>query len=121
MLPPFRFGVGGPLGSGRQWWSWIHRSDLVRMFVDAATQGWDGAFNATAPGAVRQKDFAKILGDVLGRPAVIPAPEFALRAIFGEFSAELFNSKRVTPRRTLDQGFEFRFGELRPALISLLD
>ncbi len=121
MLPPFRFGVGGPLGSGEQWWSWIHRDDLVRMLMTAAEDRWDGAFNATAPGALRQKEFADVLGDVLNRPSFVPAPAFALQMLFGEFSGELLTSKRVVPRHALDVGFRFHHPELRDALLDLLD
>ena len=121
MLPPFRFGVGGPLASGRQWWSWIHRADLVRLFVTAVEEGWAGTFNATSPKPERQRDFARILGAVLERPAVIPAPEFALRALLGEFATEILTSKKVLPRAAEDRGFEFRFASLQRALLDLLD
>lgn len=121
MLPPFRLGLGGPLGSGRQWWSWIHRDDLVRMFVTALEQRWTGVFNATAPMPVRQADFARTLGAVLQRPAVIPAPEFALRALFGEFADELLTSKRVLPAAALARGFEFGFAHVERALLDLID
>lgn len=121
MLPPFRLGVGGPLGSGKQWWSWIHRDDLVGMLVAAVENGWSGAYNATSPQPLRQRDFAKVLGDVLGRPAIAPAPEFALRLLFGEFATELLTSKQVRPERALSEGFTFRFPALRDALLDLLD
>ncbi|HKK71923.1 MAG TPA: TIGR01777 family oxidoreductase [Candidatus Krumholzibacteria bacterium] len=121
MLPPFRFGVGGPLGSGDQWWSWIHRDDLVRMLITSVDERWDGPYNAAAPGVLRQKEFADVLGDVLGRPSFVPAPAFALQMLFGEFSTELLASKRVVPQRALDAGFEFRHPELVDALLDLLD
>lgn len=121
MLPPFRFGLGGPLGSGKQWWSWIHRDDLVRMFLTALRERWTGAFNATAPMPSRQKDFAKTLGAVLQRPAIAPVPEFALRALFGEFATELLSSKRVVPEAALAKGFEFRFSHVERALLDLVD
>lgn len=121
MLLPFRLGVGGPLGDGRQWWSWIHRDDLVRMFLTALDQHWTGVFNATAPMPARQADFAKTLGAVLGRPAVLPAPEFALRTLFGEFAVELLSSKRVVPAAAIERGFEFRFAHVQRALLDLID
>ena len=121
MLPPFRFGVGGPLGSGDQWWSWIHRDDLVSMLITSVDERWDGPYNAAAPGVLRQKEFADVLGDVLGRPSFVPAPAFALQMLFGEFSTELLASKRVVPQRALDAGFEFRHPELVDALLDLLD
>jgi uncharacterized protein (TIGR01777 family) len=120
MLPPFRFGVGGPLGSGSQWWSWIHRRDLVRMILKALEQDWTGAFNATAPHPERQADFARALGRAMGRPAFIPAPAFALKALFGEFATELLTSKRVLPSRAREAGFEWEFGRLDMALADLL-
>lgn len=121
MLPPFRLGVGGPLGSGQQWWSWIHLGDLVAMFVHAVEDGWSGAYNATAPHPVRQRDFAEVLGDVLGRPAFVPAPAFALRLLFGEFASELLTSKQVRPDRALREGFTFRHPQLFDALVDLID
>ena len=121
MLPPFKLGVGGPLGSGRQWWSWIHRDDLTAMLIAAVEDGWSGTYNATAPNAQRQRDFATVLGSVLDRPSIAPAPEFALRLLFGEFATELLTSKNVRPLRALEEGFDFRFAELHDALIHLLD
>jgi uncharacterized protein (TIGR01777 family) len=120
MLPPFRLGVGGPLGDGLQWWSWIHRRDLVRMILVALEQGWTGAFNATTRHPERQIDFARSLGRALGRPAFIPAPAFALKALFGEFATELLTSKRVLPSGALEAGFEWEFGRLDGALADLL-
>ena len=120
MLPPFRLGVGGPLGDGSQWWSWIHRRDLVRMILVALEQSWTGAFNATTPHPERQADFARSLGRALGRPAFIPAPAFALKALFGEFATELLTSKRVLPSSAQKSGFEWEFGRLDTALADLL-
>lgn len=120
MLTPAKFGGNGPLGSGRQWWSWIHREDLVSMIVAAAEQGWRGAFNATSPGAVRQAGFAKALGKVLKRPSFLPLPAFVLKIVFGEFSAELLTSKRVRPARAIEQGFAFAHPDLEGALRDLL-
>ena len=120
MLPPFRLGVGGPLGDGSQWWSWIDRRDLVRMILAALERGWNGAFNATAPHPERQADFARSLGRALGRPAFIPAPAFALNALFGEFATELLTSKRVLPSAAREAGFEWEFGRLDTALADLL-
>ena len=121
MLLPFRLGIGGPLGSGRQWWSWIHRDDLVRMFLTALDQRWTGVFNATAPTPIRQAEFARILGAVLQRPSLLPAPEFALRALLGEFADELLSSKRVLPAAALAQDFQFGFAHVERALLDLID
>jgi uncharacterized protein (TIGR01777 family) len=120
MLLPFKLGAGGPLGSGKQWWSWIHVDDLVRMFLAAIDEGWTGAWNATAPEPERQARFAKALGRALGRPAILPAPAFALRLILGEFSTELLSGKRVLPRRARQAGFAWRFERLDDALADLV-
>jgi uncharacterized protein (TIGR01777 family) len=120
MRRPFELGLGGPLGSGNQWWSWIHRDDLVRMILSAIDEPWSGSYNATAPNPERQKDFARILGRTLGRPAILPAPAFALRALLGEFSSELLGGKRVLPERAREAGFRFEFEHLDDALANLL-
>ncbi len=120
MLLPFKLGAGGPLGSGRQWWSWVHRDDLIKLISFALDSNCEGALNATAPHPVRQKDFAKVLGRVLHRPAFLPAPAFALKIVLGGFSTELLSSKRVHPRKTQDAGFLFRFPELYDALADAL-
>jgi uncharacterized protein (TIGR01777 family) len=120
MLLPFKLGAGGPLGSGRQWWSWIHLDDLVRMFLAAIDEGWSGSWNATAPWPERQARFAKALGRALGRPAILPAPAFALRAILGEFSTELLSGKRVLPERARQAGFKWEFERLDDALADLV-
>jgi hypothetical protein len=116
MLTPFKLGAGGPLGSGKQWWSWIHRDDLAGLILFLLGGGHDGVINATAPNPVRQKDFAKVLGAVLNRPAFMPAPAFALKIVLGGFSTELLSSKRVLPRRTQAAGYRFQYPDLRPAL-----
>jgi uncharacterized protein (TIGR01777 family) len=120
MLLPAKFGGNGPLGSGRQWWSWIHREDLVSMILTAAEEGWSGAHNATAPGAVRQAEFARVLGRVLRRPSFLPLPAFVLKIVFGEFSTELLTSKKVRPTAAVDRGFAFAHPELEGALRDLL-
>jgi uncharacterized protein (TIGR01777 family) len=120
MLLPFRLGLGGPMGSGDQWWSWIHMADLIRLILSAIEQSWSGSYNATAPEPERQASFARQLGRALGRPAILPAPAFALRLVLGEFASELLTSHRVLPRRALEQGFGFRYGRLDEALADLL-
>ena len=119
MLPPFRLGLGGPLGSGRQWWSWIQLDDLVRAIAHALEhRELRGAVNAAAPGAVTNAEFARTLGRVLRRPAAVPAPAWALRALLGaEFADQmLLASQRVEPARLLASGFTFRFAGLEDAL-----
>ncbi len=118
MLGPFQWGLGGVLGSGRQYMSWIHLDDVVSALVFLLAQPeTDGAYNLVAPGAVRNRAFTKALGRVLGRPTVLPAPAFALRLALGEMADELLlTSTRVRPERLLAQGFHFRFDDLETAL-----
>ena len=121
MLLPFKMGLGGPLGSGRQWSSWITRKDLIRLVMFALDRDdVAGAVNATAPNPERQKDFAKTLGRVLRRPAFLPAPAFALKLILGGFSAELLSSKKVLPKAAESYGFAFEQPGLEPALRQIL-
>ncbi|MDP7039726.1 MAG: TIGR01777 family oxidoreductase [Myxococcota bacterium] len=121
MLLPFKLGAGGPLGSGKQWWSWIHRTDLVALLCHALeNEHISGVLNGTAPHPVRQKDFAKVMGKVLRRPAFLPGPAFAIRLAVGEFSTELLSSKKVLPKTALSTGFEFAYPELQPALENIL-
>ena len=118
MLPPFRLGVGGPLGSGRQYWPWIHREDwvaLVRWIID--TPSVTDAVNATAPNPVTNADFARALGLVLRRPSFMPAPGFALRLLLGEMAdGLLLSGQRATPSKAERLGFRFRFATLDEAL-----
>jgi uncharacterized protein (TIGR01777 family) len=117
MLPIFRAGLGGPLGSGAQWWPWIHIDDVVELVLHAINNSsLTSALNASSPQPVRQKDFARALAKQIKRPALLPTPSFALRVALGEFSAELLCSRRVMPKKALDTGYEFRFPELGPAL-----
>ena len=118
MLPAFRFGLGGPLGSGRQWMSWIHREDIVRLILWLLTdERVSGPVNATAPDSVRNRDFARALGRVLGRPAVLPAPAFMLKLLLGQAAEELLlASNRVVPGKALASAFPFRYTDLDAAL-----
>lgn len=117
MLPPFRLGLGGPLGSGRQYMSWIQLDDLLELFVSALTdERYSGPINATAPEPVRNTDFTRALGRALGRPALLPAPAFALRLALGESAGVLLASQLVLPARALELGFAFRFPDIRSAL-----
>lgn len=122
MLTPFRLGVGGPLGSGRQWMSWIAAEDLMGVFLHAL--GRDdirGAVNAVAPEPVRNAEFTRTLGRVLHRPAVIPVPALALRLAFGEMSdGAILASARVVPAVLQASGFQFKHPKLEPALVHLL-
>jgi len=123
MLKPFKLGLGGRIGSGQQWWSWIHVDDIVRGIHHAIrTESLSGPVNLVAPNPVRNAEFTKVLASVLGRPAFFPAPEFALRLAFGEMAARelLLASQRVEPGNLTTSGYTFRFRELRAALENLL-
>ncbi len=122
MLPAFRAGVGGRLGSGEQWVSWIHLQDLVSLIQFAlANESLNGAVNASAPGPVRNTEFTQTLAQELRRPAIFPAPMFLLRLLFGEMpGAVLEASQRAMPVAAEKAGFDFRFTELGPALRDLL-
>lgn len=122
MLTPFRLGVGGVLGDGRQWVSWIALADMVRalrFLVD--TEGAAGAFNLTAPNPVDNAELTRVLAEVLHRPAVVPVPRFALHLLFGQMAeGAALASQRALPRRLLEHGFEFSLPDLRGALESML-
>ncbi len=120
MLPPFRLGVGGRLGDGRQWMSWIHRDDLSELFRLAVEKPIRGPLNAVAPNPLANAGFTRELARAVHRPAVFPAPEFALRLMFGEMSEVLLSSQRVAPNAAASAGFVFRFPHLGPALADLL-
>jgi uncharacterized protein (TIGR01777 family) len=117
MLPPFKAFAGGPIGSGEQWMSWIHRDDLVSLFVFALQNpAAKGPINGTAPNPVTMKEFAKALGRALHRPSLFPAPAAAVRLLLGEMSTVVLDGQRVLPRKALALGFTFRFPEVEPAL-----
>ena len=120
MLLPAKLGLGGPLGSGRQWWSWVHIDDVLGLIEHGLEQDMSVVLNATSPAPTRQRDFARTLGRTLHRPAFLPAPAFALRLLLGGFANELLGSKRVLPESTLASGYHFRHPELGPALTDLL-
>ncbi len=121
MLPPFRLGVGGPLGSGRQWVSWVHIDDLVALFCELLEDpARTGVFNGVAPNPVRMKELAKTLGGALHRPAVLPVPSPVLKLVVGEAAEVLLTGQKVRPARTLESGFAFRYRELAPALEHLV-
>jgi uncharacterized protein len=108
MLTPFKLGVGGPVGNGRQWWSWVLRDDLATAYVHALDSDLAGPVNLSAPNPVTSEQFAKALGKALRRPAVLRAPAFAIRAVYGQMGEEaLLLSHRVLPAKLLDGGFEF--------------
>jgi uncharacterized protein len=122
MLPPFKFGAGGPVGAGRQYWPWIHRTDwidLVRWAIrtDAAA----GPLNATAPNPVRNAEFARALGRALHRPSFMPAPAFALRLMLGEMADVLLSGQRAVPATAETLGFSFKYARLDDALAAIFE
>jgi len=120
MVRPFRLGVGGPLGTGRQWISWIHRDDLVSMLLFALDGTIEGAVNGTAPRPVQQADLAKAIGRTLHRPSWLPVPHFALKLALGEVADMLMGGQRVLPKRAQEAGFVFRHVDLDAALRDIL-
>ena len=121
MKLPFQLGFGGPIGSGKQWFPWIHLDDVVGA-VKHILLGDDisGPFNFTAPEAIRQKEFARVLGQVLNRPAFIPAPAFVMKTVLGEFGESLLQGQKAVPEALADNGYIFSFPELKPALQEIL-
>ena len=122
LLTPFEFGLGGPVGSGRQWMSWIERDDLVRLIAHAiAAPDLAGALNATAPEALQNAAFSRALGAALGRPAVFRVPAWPLHILAGDFADELLlGGQRVLPAKALASGFVFRHRTLPSALAAIL-
>ena len=118
MLTPFRLGVGGVIGSGKQWMSWISLDDEIAVINFAIeNENLRGAVNAVSPNPVTNEEFTKTLGEVLYRPTFLPLPEFAVSMVFGEMGdALLLASTKVLPKRLEDAGFEFKYPELKPAL-----
>ena len=121
LVMPFKFFAGGPLGSGKQWLPWIHIDDQVRaiQFVLANDQA-DGPFNLAAPNPVTNREMAKAVGEVMGRPAVLPAPGFAMQTLFGEMSTLLLEGQRAVPKKLQELGFQFKYDTVQAALRDLL-
>lgn len=121
LAPIFKLALGGPLGDGRQWMSWIHLHDLARLALFAIENlQVQGPLNGSAPWPVRNAEFTETLAKTLRRPAIFRVPASLLRLALGDFSHELLDSKRVVPSSALDHGFPFEFSELSPALKNLL-
>ena len=121
MLLPFRLGLGGPVGGGRQWMPWIHIDDVVAAYRYVVShQDIVGAVNATAPNPVTNGDFSRALGRALGRPAVLPAPGFALKLLFGQMAEIVLEGQRVLPKKLQESGFEFRHRDIEEALRDVL-
>ncbi len=120
MLPLFKFGLGGKLGSGKQWWSWITLHDQIKAIIFLLNSKIEGAVNLVTPNPVTNQQFTAALAHALKRPALFPAPAFALRALLGGFSTELLGSKRVMPQVLTNAGFEFDYPHVSNALNELV-
>jgi hypothetical protein len=121
MLPPFKLFAGGPIGTGRQWFSWIHRDDLVNLILAALTQPqMEGVFNATSPNPVRMKEFCQVLGQVLKRPSWLPVPDIALELLLGDAAKVVLEGQQVLPKRTQATAFQYQYATIKPALESFL-
>ncbi len=119
LLPLFRTGLGGPVASGEQWTSWVHLEDHVGIFL-LAIDGYAGALNSTAPNPVKNRDFTRALAAAVHRPAVLPAPEFGIKLLFGEGSSVVTEGQRVLPEAALAAGYRFRHSEITEACASLV-
>ena len=121
MLPLFRFGLGGRLGNGKQWWSWITLHDVVRAIDFALVENISGPINLTSPNPVTNQEFTSALARALHKPAVFPAPAFALKLALGGFSSEVLGSKRVVPNILTQSGFTWDYAHISQALNALVE
>lgn len=122
MLLPFKLFVGGPLGSGKQWFPWLHIDDIIGIYIHAIdTKNISGPVNAASPGIVRMKEFAKTLGKVMKRPSLFFVPEFALRIVVGEAAGTVASGQRIEVNKLLNSGYRFKFENLKGALRNLLN
>ncbi len=119
ILPPFKAGIGGRLASGKQWHSWIHIDDVVSIYLMAVDRG-EGPLNATSPTPLRNNEFTKAIARALHRPAFVPVPAAAIRAVLGEGASAVTEGQRVLPERLLADGFAFKYPLLEPALKAVL-
>lgn len=119
LLPLFRSGLGGPVASGEQWYSWIHLDDQIGIYL-LAIDGYTGTLNASAPNPVTNREFTRALAAAVHRPALLPAPEFALKLAFGEGAYVVTEGQRVLPEATLAAGYRFRYPEIAAACASLV-
>ena len=122
LLPPFRFFVGGPMGSGEQPWPWIHRDDEIGILLHALDHPTvSGPFNAVSPHSINNRQFSKALGRALGRPAIIPVPHFVLKLMLGEGSVTVTGGQNAVPERTAQSGYTFQYTSVDKALKNLLE
>jgi hypothetical protein len=120
MLTPFKAMIGGPLGSGRQWFPWIHYRDIISIYKYAIENNISGAFNATAPNPVRMSEFAEAIGNAMGKPSAMKVPEFALRLMLGESADMVLKGQKAIPEKLLRNGFEFEFRQIGDAMSDLI-
>ncbi|MEL7503235.1 MAG: TIGR01777 family oxidoreductase [Cyanobacteria bacterium J06554_6] len=117
MLTPFRLYAGGPIGSGRQWFSWIHRDDLVQLFIQGLTnEQMQGVYNGTAPNPVRMNELCNTLGEVMNRPSWLPVPDFVIEALLGDGAKVVLEGQKVLPERTQATGFSYQYPKVESAL-----
>lgn len=122
MISAFSWLVGGKLGSGEQWFPWIHITDLIRAYGFLLDNpDFRGPFNLCSPHPIKNRELTRLLAQVLDKPAVMPAPRFMMKLVMGEMSDALLNSLRVIPKRLLDHGYEFRYPRLHPALSEIIE
>jgi len=121
MIPPFKLFAGGPIGTGRQWFSWIHRDDLVNLIIEALTrQDIEGVLNATAPNPVLMSEMCQTLGEILHRPSWLPVPGFALETLLGEGAKVVLEGQQVLPKRTTSYNFDYQYSTIKKALSEIL-
>ncbi len=121
MIPPFKLFAGGPIGTGKQWFSWIHREDLVSLILQALTQtDFEGVYNATAPNPVRMAELSNTLGTLMKRPSWLPVPSFALEALLGDGAKVVLEGQKVLPLRTQAIGFQYQYPVLTQAIAEIL-
>lgn len=117
MITPFKLYAGGPIGNGRQWFSWIHIDDLVSLYLKALSDpAMQGVYNGTAPNPLRMKDLADTLGEVMNRPSWLPVPDFAIEALLGDGAVVVLKGQKVLPERTQAAGFTYRYDTPKAAL-----
>lgn len=121
MIPPFKLFAGGPLGNGKQWFSWIHLDDLVHLIWEILDHSeLEGIFNTTAPNPVRMSEFCQTLGEVLNRPSWLPVPDFALELLLGESAKVVLEGQQVLPVRLQAAGFQYQYSILKQALTAIV-